>query len=176
MATLADKLRERGFQLKSFANGDHKITCPECSHTRSKHKDACLSLKLDDEGATWLCHHCDWPGAVGERDDRPAPRERRLRRAPPVKPSRKPGELTPDGLAWLAARGISEATARRNRIGCERAFMPGLDMEVDCLAFPYWRGGELVNIKFRTIEGKHFRLRWHLVHVAGDSRDAEKPG
>jgi twinkle protein len=34
--------------------------------------------------------------------------------------------------------------------------MPGIGAETDCIAFPYYRDGELVNIKFRALAFKHF--------------------
>ena len=67
-----------------------------------------------------------------------------------------PGDLSPAVLRWLTDRGISETTARRNRIGSARAYIPALGREADCIAFPYFRGGELVNIKFRALEQKAF--------------------
>jgi twinkle protein len=59
-------------------------------------------------------------------------------------------------VQWLAKRGISETTARRNRVGTQRAYIPKLGAEVDCIAFPYFRDGELVNIKFRALAEKAF--------------------
>jgi twinkle protein len=89
----------------------------------------------------------------GIRGDRPQPR----RRAPPVRPKAGPCEPTSAALGWLADRGISgEAVARRNRIGSARTYIPGLNAEVDCIAFPYFRDGELVNIKFRPLSAKAF--------------------
>jgi twinkle protein len=59
-------------------------------------------------------------------------------------------------LQWFAARGISESTVRRNRIWTVRNHLPALGAEVDCIAFPYFRAGELVNIKFRALAEKAF--------------------
>jgi twinkle protein len=59
-------------------------------------------------------------------------------------------------LQWLAKRGISETTARRNRVGATRSYIPALGTEADCIAFPYFRDGELVNVKFRALGEKAF--------------------
>jgi twinkle protein len=59
-------------------------------------------------------------------------------------------------LRWLAARGIGEKVARRNRVGSARAYVPALKREADCIAFPFFRSGELVNIKFRALDEKAF--------------------
>ena len=36
--------------------------CPQCSHTRRKKRDRCLSVLIDGKGARWCCHHCQWHG------------------------------------------------------------------------------------------------------------------
>jgi len=57
----AQELLERaGFRLKSYAPGNYTHTCPKCSTKRSRahQKTACVSIKIDDKGPTWHCHHC----------------------------------------------------------------------------------------------------------------------
>jgi hypothetical protein len=51
------------------------------------------------------------------------------KRAEPVWPKQRPSDLTPAALAYLAGRGISEATARRNGVGVERRSVGGRDVE-----------------------------------------------
>jgi twinkle protein len=153
MATLAELLLEHDIRPRHYSNGTQKLLCPECSHTRKSRTDPCLSLTIDDRGATWLCHHCEWKGSVSEREKVNKPQRPPRQHCPsaPTKPRRVPEEPTGAVLAWLANRGISEATARRNRIGAERCYVPTLKAEVDCIAFPYFRGGDLVNIKYRAL-------------------------
>jgi twinkle protein len=43
-----------------------------------------------------------------------------------------------------------------NRIWAVRNYIPKLKAEVDCIAFPYFRNGVLVNIKFRALDQKAF--------------------
>jgi twinkle protein len=156
MASLAEKLLEHGLRPPRHAEGSYKLLCPRCSHARRKRNDTCLSLTIDRDGAVWDCHHCEWSGRVSERDwirgDRPQPH----RRTPPVRPKAGPCEPTPAVLRWLADRGISEAVVHRNRIGSACMYIPGLKAEIDCIAFPYFRDGELVNIKFRALSAKAF--------------------
>jgi len=59
-------------------------------------------------------------------------------------------------LQWFAARGISAETVRRNRIWAVKNYIPTLGAEVECIAFPYFRAGELLNIKFRALADKAF--------------------
>jgi twinkle protein len=59
-------------------------------------------------------------------------------------------------IDWLVSRGISEETARRNYVGATRAYIPKLGAEVDCIAFGYVRGDDLINIKYRALAEKAF--------------------
>jgi twinkle protein len=154
MAVLAELLLEHGIRPRSYRTGDHKLLCPRCSHQRRNRADPCLSLTIDCDSALWKCHHCEWSGGVRERDE--PTRARQRKRAAPVLPTKEPGGITSEILNWLSARGISEATARRNRIGSAHIYMPALGAEVDCIAFPYYRDGELVNVKFRALGSKTF--------------------
>jgi twinkle protein len=154
MESVAERLLEHGIRPRSYRDGDQKLLCPKCSHTRRNRKDPCLSLTIDRRGAAWKCHHCGWSGSVVERDSATLLRWARL--AAPIKPSRSPGEATPAVLQWIAARGISEAVARRNRIGAARVYFPKLGRDADSIAFPYFRDGELINIKFRALSDKAF--------------------
>jgi twinkle protein len=152
MATLAEQLLEHGLRPRQHRDGDQKLTCPRCSAQRRKRTEPCLSLTIDGKGAVWKCHHCEWAGSVNEGDMAP----QRASRAAPARPQRALGEPSPTVLAWLASRRISEATARRYRIGAARVYMPGLQAEVDCIALPYFRDGELINVKFRALAEKAF--------------------
>ncbi len=65
-----DRLDEAGIALPSHRPGNHRTLCPQCSHTRRKAQQRCLSVTLTTTGAVWLCHHCGWHGGVGERTNR----------------------------------------------------------------------------------------------------------
>jgi predicted P-loop ATPase len=64
--TLQELLDEKHIQLEDYKPGQHSTTCPECSHARSRahQKTECLSVLIDQKGATWNCHHCGWKGGV----------------------------------------------------------------------------------------------------------------
>ena len=42
------------------ATGEVPTICPQCSHTRKKSNDKCLSVNLDKQ--VWRCNHCNWSG------------------------------------------------------------------------------------------------------------------
>src|SRR5262249_23234028 len=148
---LAEQLLQQGIRPKRYTSGDQKLLCPKCSHTRKDRRDPCLSLTIDGESAVWNCHNCSWSGAVRDAGQQPA-----RPRPAAVRPSRAPGDATEAVFKWFVERGISAETVRRNRIGAERRFFPKLQDEADCIAFPYFRDGELINIKFRPLAAKAF--------------------
>jgi twinkle protein len=68
-----------------------------------------------------------------------------------------PSSVPPLVRDWFAKRGISEAVVARHCITLQTAYLPQLEDEAPCITFPYRRNGEVVNIKYRSLEGKHFR-------------------
>ena len=75
------------------------------------------------------------------------------------------------------SRAITDDVLLRNRIDYGSAYMPQLEDHVEKVIFPYFRNGELVNRKYRTINEKHFRLEAgsELVLYGLDDIDPEKP-
>ena len=73
------ELSKFGIYLPSYSagHGNHKVTCPKCSHQRSKKNDPCLSvtIKDDDNSAVWNCHHCSWTGNIFDKDNKNYNRE-----------------------------------------------------------------------------------------------------
>ena len=94
--TLATALAVQGIHLKSYAEAEHRTTCPRCSSGRKKKTDPCLATKVDnDGGAAWTCHHCGWagnvPGDTARRErERSGDIERRKR-----EPSPRPAPVAP---------------------------------------------------------------------------------
>lgn len=61
-----DQCREHGIQLKSYSLGEHRTTCPKCSHRRKKinQKVACLAVSIKPDCVMWFCHHCGESGGA----------------------------------------------------------------------------------------------------------------
>lgn len=136
--------------------GEVATTCPQCSPHRQKNPKAkCLSVNI--EKGVWHCNHCDWAGTLKEGvKDRSNPYANR------PKTFRKPAYdgVTPDSgkmVEWFAARGIPAEVIRRNRISIGPVYMPQVEAEVSAIRFPFYRGGEVVNIKSRD-KDKNFRM------------------
>ncbi len=52
-------------RTSGMKQGQHKITCPECQHDRSKNKhDKPLSVNIDSEKVIYHCHHCGTNGLI----------------------------------------------------------------------------------------------------------------
>jgi twinkle protein len=147
-----------GIEVPPDASGDVKTTCPKCSHTRKKQSAPCLSVNIPE--GVWNCWHCGWTGSLKTGAEKAEPKPKKI-----VKPSYDFSKLglAPKVLEYFKARGISEKALADNQVGYGPAWMPGPNSEVGCLQFPYLKGGQVVNIKFRDGQ-KNFR----------QAKDAEK--
>lgn len=141
-----------GIELRAGASGEVDTTCPQCSGQRKKRTARCLSVNV--EKGTFTCHHCGWSGGLreGERRLEVAWRKPQYRRPEPPPP-----RVIDPVLEFLAERGIPREVVERNRITAARVYMPQLEDHASAVAFPYYRDGELVNVKYRD-RAKNFRM------------------
>jgi len=130
------------------AAGDGYTTCPKCSPSRKKKHVKCLSANLGK--LVWHCAHCGWAGSLktGEWESG---------RKQYVRPDRPLNEREGPLEALSRERCIPEPLLRAEGIVCVSAYMPQAEEWVPCLAFPYVKRGELVNLKYRAIDRKAFR-------------------
>ena len=85
---------------------------------------------------TWFCHHCGHTGGLEmEKQEDFRPRARKIFTRPKYQESALPQEV----LGWFQKRGIPEGVLTANKIGWGRSFTD----------FPYFKGGEVVNIKYQ---------------------------
>ena len=133
-----------GIIVPSGATGEVDVICPQCSPLRKKKSVKDLSVNV--EKGTWNCHHCGWKdGLKKERDDN---------YIPPPKAYKKPKGTTPvnDGVAkarhYLNQRGLSMKTVQDHKI------VVGTYYNKETLQFPYFRDGQLVNIKHQDSQKK----------------------
>lgn len=127
-----------------------RTTCPQCSPQRHKSWEKCLSV--DVEKGVWYCHHCGWAGGLGGKFDR----EEVVRHF--TKPKFEYNGVGEKEKKWFASRGISERTLSDHQITSGPAWMHGPNGggKVNTIQFPFYFGGEVVNIKYRTGD-KRFR-------------------
>ncbi|MCB0384953.1 MAG: toprim domain-containing protein, partial [Bdellovibrionales bacterium] len=132
--------------------GQIKTICPQCSPKRAHHKDPCLSV--DTIEGVWNCHHCDWKGGLHTSSGHfGISRKKKTFKRPHYQLTCH----TPDKLlSWFQGRKIPKEVVMRNKIGLGRRFFPGLTEEVECIQFPYFRKGEIINVKYRALGTKDF--------------------
>src|SRR5262245_56846888 len=136
-----------GIDINGRGHGPEiKTTCPQCSASRKKSRYACLNVNLDK--GVWHCWHCEWSGSLqrGQEQRSAPPRRITYRKPAPPVPSHKPGLEE-----WFARRSIPLDLVQRSGITLTRAYFPQVEEELDAIAFPYSRDGQLINIKYRAL-------------------------
>jgi twinkle protein len=155
-------------ELRQWARGkpigQYRRTCPDCSASRAKKRDECLSASVTAEKVLANCRHCGASGRVNLEEKilpfkpRPsytpsAPRESPPASAGAVKDIRP--SLDAVSRLWLKGRGISEETGERYGVKAARAFFPReLKREGPAIAFPYHVNGGVAGHKVRSTEAK----------------------
>lgn len=140
-----------GIELGGKTGNEVKVPCPKCSHTRRKKSYPCLNVNTDK--GVWHCWHCGWSGGLVQGEyNAPTVAHKKLY----VKPEHRPLPLTDKSLTFFEDRGITIDVIMRNRLATERVWMPQIEDEANCVAFPYLRGGEILNVKYRD-GAKNFR-------------------
>ena len=135
-----------------------------------------LSVTIDNGTALWYCFRgsCGWSGRVRDPHfslspnlwDAYHPRTpgHTSSVAPPKRPPKLPRpsellDLPPSMLEFFKERGISEATLARNGVRMQVAFSPQKKDWVPAIAFVYHWGGEMVNVKYRTLDKRFWQVR-----------------
>ena len=145
-----------GIKIPSRKSGQVNVPCPECSSHRRKKKAPCLSVNVEE--GVWLCHHCGWSGNLANGKHSSADSALHWRKPRYTKPESLPStDLKPEMLKWFGDRCISEQTLIENKIGSKKVYMPQLEDMSQSIAFPYFKDGELINVKYRDGH-KNFRL------------------
>lgn len=135
--------RDFGIDLPTNFSGDRKVLCPQCSHLRKKKHEPCLSVNGDK--GTWNCHNCGWTGSLHEKGDFQP--ERKVYRRPD--PATAGGDLSNAIVQYFSGRGIGLSTLVKARVYSTVHYLAGTGQPTLCMAFPYYRNGELLNVKYR---------------------------
>lgn len=127
--------------VNPYGTGEHRTTCPKCSHARKPENQRTPCLTVNVEKKTWLCHHCGWSGGLKLAEER---------REWKAVASQNQKTLTNALRAWfLDKRGINPQVLEKNRVEVkERAFIA--NVEQPAIAFNYFVGEKCVNVKYRT--------------------------
>lgn len=160
-----------GIDLPSYGGDHRKAFCPRCQHDRKPEHRRDKPLYVDVPGGQWKCHNCYATGGleIGWKDDagdwrdrlRPSAPARTYAKPPPPRPAPPPESAKGRELRdWFAARGIPAEVVERRGITADLAFLPGGEDEQKepAILFPYLRAGEVVNVKYRGMRRKTFRM------------------
>lgn len=168
---LRDLLQERGIVLRNYSPGQYThLSCPQCQGGNNNDHDLTVNITTDGQSAQWLCFRasCGFKGGVTVGSS-PAPAKlqtgdsrkdsRKMDATAPEyvlpKPSWRP--LGPEALEFFRQRGISAATLERNGVMEESLRWSAAGQPSTTIAFPYKRGEQLLNIKYRSLDKKAFR-------------------
>lgn len=141
-------------EIPTGAGGEIDVLCPECSPTRKKKHVRCLSVNV--EKGVWNCAHCGWTGTLKEGGHKA---ELHWRKPAYTRPTPRPiaDDIDVALVQWMAARSIPAGVIRRNGISLQTVYMPQVEDRVKAVCFPYYRGEEFINAKYRDRE-KNFRM------------------
>lgn len=159
-----DVLYIEDFQyLLDSGRGSHvRSICPFCNEIRSNKKDKCLSI--DRNSLAYHCHYCGAKGYLKSRMGETVSKyqkEFKPKMKEYIKPKKKPEDTKSDYsqpfIDWFKGRGISEETLKKAKVTQDVEFIPAVGKRIGCMAFNYYVGGELINVKYRT-RNKEFKL------------------
>jgi len=133
------QLFDLGIKINNSNGGNQQKTqCPNCLKLgKENYKDKCLAVNL--EKSLYFCHKCGWTGSF----------KTNLMEQIYTRPNKN--TLVPvnsAGRKFLNSRGISDSVIDRNKIHSSK--------DGNTIIFPYYRNGELVNYKTRSLNNKFF--------------------
>ena len=150
-------------KLYNYEPGKKQTICPECSENRRKKNVPCVTWF--DDYSRGYCHHCEttfFPHVEGEKKVYIAPEWKNITK------------LSDKAVKYFEGRGISQKSLNTMRVYSDSEWMPQFQKEVEVICFPYFRGGKLVNIKYRGAK-KSFKLVlnaelifWNIDNAAND--------
>lgn len=149
-------MQVNGFDVDKFnqfdiPEGVKRWTCPECSHTRKKSAEKCMSVFWDT--GLGQCNHCG--ARVQLHTYKKKMEEKTYVRPKDVNTT----NLSDKVVDWFHSRGISPQTLKNARISDCVTDMPTKNgfKRRNAIMFNYYRDGELINVKYRDGE-KNFKL------------------
>lgn len=130
--------------------GRRVLECPACNARHDRPKEHQPPYKCECGFVGYAEHE----GPAASSPNRSAPKLGAGPQRPEIKPldNLRPSEPDEALYEYMAERGISPETVNRNRItATTRPFERG-GVPVWCIAFNYYSGDDIVNVKYRTID------------------------
>lgn len=139
-----------GIDVQGRYTGEHKVLCPQCSHTRKKNSQPILSINLDT--GLYKCWNdtCGWSGCVKiqQNDHKPVYSRPKEKKQGEYRP-KELKELTAPVIEFFKTRGISHHTLLKYGVRESRAWFHEYKAEADCIAFQYIKNNMRVATKYR---------------------------
>lgn len=143
-----DTFQAHGIKIPTGATGNIKTICPNCTpHNRKPKNRNSKDLSVNIEQGVWNCHNCNWSGNL----------QKEMKKKEYIKPEPRLQKVSDKVVKYFEDRGISNNTLLRFGVSESNEWMPQTGKEMKCICFNYYRGEDLVNIKFRSA-GKDFKL------------------
>ena len=137
-----------------LGDGQHKIICPSCNHTRKKKNQKTLSVKVNSDKIIYQCWHCNATGEVKYNYN--SKRESKVVDMFEVDKARETWQnLGKSGMDFFKNRGISKTTVEHFNIKQKINYIANLG-EVDCVVFPYGTDESISFAKIRSCRQKGF--------------------
>ena len=148
-----------GFEIDKFNQYDLKVgktqgICPLCSHKRKQANKNKACASYDWKRGIGTCMNCNSTFQLHTFAKRGSSIKEYVR---PSLPSEGSENLDEKIVQWFADRGISLSTLEDFGVTQGMEYMPQVNAERNTIQFNYYRGGELVNVKYRDAE-KNFKL------------------
>ena len=98
--------------VRNLDIGQHKVSCPLCTHKRTKNKhDKPLSVNVDVDKVVFNCHHCSERGIINHNKTRNV-KIIETTKPKQTKPIDLPQEESNEGRNWLETRSIDPDVAK----------------------------------------------------------------
>jgi twinkle protein len=129
-------------------NGKNSTPCPVCSPSRKKQKAKCLDYNTNL--GVGYCNHCE------ERFVKHKPHENQIEYKIPEWSNKT--DLSANAAKWFETkRMISQEVLIKMGVCSKSVYMPQLSGEANCICFPFYKDGKVLNVKYRDGQ-KNFKL------------------
>ena len=125
-------------------SGQVKVKCPFCGPSRKEKNKNLTPLSVNIEEGIWHCHHCGEDGFLKSDAKSTVKIKREIKKYD--RPKFIQAVLPDSVISFFASRGISKATLDTVKIGFDKGRR--------AIQFPYFKNGEVINIKTRTLDKK----------------------
>jgi len=133
-----------------------RIACPDCSYERKKSNEKDLAVHETNDGWRYYCHHCMSAGFVPFKPfQKINHRKTESNNVIPIR-TLDTTKLQTQHYDFLKSRGISQQVADEMQLFPAEKYFARLGKNADAIGFPYFRNGQFISAKYRSIESKEF--------------------